>query len=253
MLVPGQNLPGIDAALETVENEFTFGPNGSWVVMGVSLNSAAVDAGSTPTTLLRKGLLLGKVTATGQYKQYDATATDGTEEPMGVLYDSVNMLDVRTGVVRDKSSVMLYYGHVKTGSLYGFNEYARVRLGNRIVWDDLRFPHMTFNQLITKAGNYTVLATDNGTHFTATAAVNFTLPAVARGLRYRFFQTSDNDLTVTAAAVNTMVTFNDVDADAVAFSTGGNKIGACVEVIANPAGTLWQVIPFGANTMTVTT
>jgi len=57
------------------------------------LDAAAVDAGSTPTTTLRKGLCLGQITATGKFAQYDPLAEDGTEVFAGVLGDQVNMLN----------------------------------------------------------------------------------------------------------------------------------------------------------------
>ncbi len=175
------NLPGMDAAIESVENEFLFGPQGTFVTRGINIDSAAVDAGNTPTTTLRRGLVMGIIASSNLYTNYSASATDGSQEPVGILYQTVAMYDPRTGAVRGKGGQMIYTGHVKTGNLYGFDEYARVRLGNRLVWDDLRFPDQTW-RLQTKAGDYSVLATDNGSHFFATTGnVNFTLPAIAAG------------------------------------------------------------------------
>jgi len=246
-----QNLPGVDASVETVENEFLFGPNGTYVTRGVKLDSSAVDSGNTPTTTLRRGLILGIITSTGAYADYDPTETNGQQEPVGVLYKTVNMYDPRAGAVRDKAGEMVYAGHVKVNNLYNFDEYARVRLGNRIIFDDLRFPHQLW-KLVTKAADYTVLATDNGTHFFATAAVNFTLPAIAagRGYRFRFTMQADANLTVTAPA-NKLITFNNATATSVAFSTAGNKIGASVEIIMNHDASKYVAVPHGANTMTV--
>lgn len=246
-----QNLPGIDAAVESVENEFTFGPQGLYVPMGVQLYSGAVDAGNTPTTTLRRGLTLGLITASGLYTNYDPTATDGSQYPLGFLFQTVNMYDPRAAAVRAKTGLMLYAGHVKTGNLYGFDEYARTALGNRFVWDDLRFPLGGW-KLATKAADYTVLATDDGTHFFATAAANFTLPAIAagRGYRFRFTMQADANLTVTAPA-GKLITFNNATATSVAFSTSGNKIGASVEVVMNHDASKYVALPYGANTMTV--
>lgn len=251
MLVPGQNIPGIDAAIETAENEFAWGPSWPLVAAGVQIVSTAVDSGNTPTTTLRRGLWLGKVTASGLHTNYDPTATDGSQEPVGVLYETVNMLDLRTGSVRNKSGLILLMGAVKTGQLYNFDEYARARTGNRFIWDDLRFVQGSW-RLQTKAADYTVLATDNGSHFFATAVANFTLPAIAsgRGYRFRFTMQADANLTVTAPA-GKLITFNNATATSVAFSTAGNKIGASVEIVMNHDASKYVAIPHGANTMTV--
>lgn len=109
-------------------------------------------------------------------------------------------------------------------------------------------------RIAAKTANYTVLATESGTIFTtagAAGAVVFTLPAPALGLQYLFISAVDQDMTVNANAANKMITFNDVDADGVVFSTAGNKIGSSVWVFSD--ATMWYALPMGANTMTVTT
>lgn len=253
MLVPGNNLPGIDPSIETVENEFTWGPNGLWANIGAQINSTATDSGSSPTTLLRKGLVMGQITATGLYAQYNPAASDGTQEPIGILYDSVNMIDLRTGTVRNKSAPILWLGPIKVNQVYGFDEYARMRLGNRIWFDDLRFTDVPSPAPVAKAANYTVLTTDTGKTFTntgASGAVTFTLPAAARGLRYRFYVTAGQNVTVTAPA-GTMVTFNNAAATSSSFQTAGNLIGGTIDVFADDTGAKWCVVPIGANTLTV--
>lgn len=105
-----------------------------------------------------------------------------------------------------------------------------------------------------KTADYSVLATDSGKVFTttgATGAVNFTLPAKAVGLEFTFINTVDQNMTITPDAVDTVVTFNDVAADTVAFSTVGEKIGAMAKAICD--GTKWIVINLSPNTATVTT
>lgn len=247
-----QNMPGIDEAVETAENDFLFGPNGTYVVKGVQLDSAAIDSANTPTTTLRRGLVVGIITSSGLYSHYDPAETDGSQEPVGILYDTVNMYDPRAGAVRAKQARIVYFGQAKVGNLYGFDEYARNRLGNRFVWDDFRFPAQGGWKLQTKATDYTVVAADDGSHFFATAAANFTLPAIAsgKGYRFRFTMQADANLTVTAPA-NKLIAFNNATATSVAFSTAGNKIGASVEVVMNHDSTFYVAMPYGANTMTV--
>jgi len=60
----------------------------------VTIDKTAEDAGSpNGVTYLRKGLLLGKVTATGRYKQFDGAAVDGTqlEEDMVILKQDIEV------------------------------------------------------------------------------------------------------------------------------------------------------------------
>lgn len=108
-----------------------------------------------------------------------------------------------------------------------------------------------------KTGDYTVVAADTGTMFTTTGAsgaVIFTLPTKAAGLRYRFLNVVDQNMTVASAgSADDIVGMNDVAADSIAFSTAGEKIGACLEVFCNGAATKWYAfnISAGANTATV--
>lgn len=62
----------------------------------VQIDLAAADAGlpaGYPAGTLRSGLVLGKVTATGLYKQYDNGAADGTEQARGILFHPVRLRD----------------------------------------------------------------------------------------------------------------------------------------------------------------
>ena len=80
--------------------------------------------------------------------------------------------------------------------------------------------------VVAKTASYTVTAAESGTLFTttgATGAVEFTLPSKAAGLHFWFFNTVDQNMTVTADAVDTIVTFNDAAADSVATSTSSEK------------------------------
>lgn len=85
-----------------------------------------------------------------------------------------------------------------------------------------------------KTADYTCVKGDSGTIFHttgATAAVNFTLPAISDGpFWFMFIAGADQNLTVTAQTADTAVTYNDLAADSVAFSTTSEKIGGAVEV-----------------------
>ncbi len=112
---------------------------------------------------------------------------------------------------------------------------------------------------VTKTADYTVKSTESGTFFNtvgATAAVNFTLPAISTGpWMFWFLAGAAQTLTVTAATADTMLTFNDLAADSVAFSTSGEIIGGMLWAICD--GTTLAVIQIGGvshrQTLTVAT
>lgn len=94
-------------------------------------------------------------------------------------------------------------------------------------------------RFVTKTASYTVLARESGTVFVttgATAAVVFTLPAIAASYPwvFTFINGADVDMTVATAAANTLVTYNNLStADSIAFSTSSEKIGGVVDVWSN--------------------
>lgn len=116
---------GYGASREARDNEYKLSDHG--IKVAVTLASSAADAGSTPTTTLRKGLILGKVTATGKYKQYANGASDGTEVAAGILDDEVNLLD-ESGAARDSQATMLIHGFVSESKLRGIDSSGKADL-----------------------------------------------------------------------------------------------------------------------------
>jgi len=104
-------------------------------------------------------------------------------------------------------------------------------------------------EIKVKTADYTVVAADSGTIFTttgATAAINFTLPAISDGpFIFYFVNGADQNLTVTAATADTIVTFNDLAADSLAYSTASEKIGGAIMVFSD--GTTLFALPFAAG------
>lgn len=106
-----------------------------------------------------------------------------------------------------------------------------------------------------KTASYTVVAADTGKVFTTTGAsgaVTFTLPAAATagsGWHAYFVNTVDQDMAI-AGTAGELVTFNDVAANSVTFSTAGEKIGAAVHVICD--GTKMLVLPLIYEAVTAT-
>jgi len=93
-------------------------PNVDWLLEGkgafrktVVLEEGSVDSGGDRTTLLRSGLVLGKITATGddqsKYAPCDLSKSDGREAAMGILLFPVDMLDEENNT-GDRKGVMLF-------------------------------------------------------------------------------------------------------------------------------------------------
>jgi len=259
MSILGQftGLPGMGDAVVSSENTFLWGPNTWYLTKGIVLSSAAVDAGSSPTTDLRPGLVLGKVTSSGEYVNYSATATDGSQVAEGVLFGSVRMVSNLSGSVSDMLGVMVVAGPVKGGSLNGIDQLSRGQMFGRFIFDDdLAGNRFGWRDVVAKTADYVVTAADRDTLFTtqgAAGTVNFTLPTIAKGLKYRFFSEAAGAMTVTAAAADTLVVFNNAIGNAIAFSTANEIIGGAIEVIANANATKWLVfVSLGAETQTPT-
>ena len=250
-------MPGMGSPSESTENEFLWGNREVAHYESGVIVSTAVDSGGTPATSnLRPGLLMGRVTASGKWKQYDPTATDGSEVAQGILRFGVNMLDAG-GTARDKAGVFVIRGFAKNAAVYGLDLMARRQLYARFVFDDeYSGPAPLYRKVVAKTADYTVLASDNDTIFTnkgASGAVNFTLPALALGLHYQFCVEADQNVTVTSVPSDSLVVFNDAAADTIAFSTASEKVGGWIEVFANSDASKWLVkVSLGAETQTPT-
>ncbi len=250
-------MPGLSAAAVTAERSCLWGGTNFHLIKGVAIDSAAVDAGNTPTTELRHGLLMGIVTATGLAKQYDPTATDGTNFVAGVLLEARRMTDNDAAAVQ-RMGMLLVSGPVRASQLLGLDMQARRQMHGRFVFDDRLFGAQGgWLEMIPKTADYTVVNDqDNDVCFTtrgAAGAVNFTLPAtISRGQRFGFASEANQNMTVTAPAAK-LVTFNNVAATSVALSTAGQKIGGMFEIIPNDDLSKYIAIPkvYPGQTITV--
>lgn len=237
--------PGTQAATYTADAELLWGGGLDKIEVlqqGVILNSGIADAANTPTTVVRKGLLLGRITSTGQYKEWDGTLTDGRQDLRGVLGNEFVAVD-QFGTARGGHAPMIVKAPLKASSLRILGaamvghtqEYlARValyRMGCRLDDDPQGFLSGLVPRYITKATNYTVVAADQGTVFVQkTADATFTLPAIKPGLHFRFIQSADFEMKIASAAGDDVVVGGDKLADGITFTTDGQQIGAQVDV-----------------------
>lgn len=251
-------IPGVSAAQSTYEAELLWGGDESriQVLRGTGrIVSTAVDAGNTPTTVLRKGLLLGKVTASGKLKQWDPDGTDGSQFVDSILPVELQMTDqygtaverfVPTFVAAPvKASQLLIEGSALVGST---SEYLARRalhsMGFRLDDDPQGFLAGVTPRASTKGADYTVLLTDNGTIFYAdTGNVTFTLPALRAGLSFEFVRTTDHNLVIASAEGDNLVVGNDASADSITYSTAGNRLGARVRVRSEYFGSTLKWVP----------
>lgn len=242
-------LPGIGSTLQTTENIVWWGLNEQQKVVGAVIDGSARDASNDPTSVLRAGLLLGKITATGKLKNWNPEATDGTQRIFGVLLYDQRMTD--QGTDRDRwFGYVMVGGNVKSaalivpttialgvvtvnGALSSTGKYAnlaRAQMSNQFTFDDEPWGNnigkWEKTEIVT--GNRTVTAADTGTLFINYGAANtYTLPAPVAGLHFGFFESSAHAMTI-APASGTMVTPGDaVDAS---LTTAGTT-GVYVEVL----------------------
>lgn len=80
------------------------------------LAGTARDAVNTPTTTLRGGMVLGQITASKKLAQYNAGATDGSQNPVGILLDDVRVID-ESGNNEDQTVRILVSGDIRASQL----------------------------------------------------------------------------------------------------------------------------------------
>lgn len=251
--------PGFTTISESEEREILLNAKNRELLLiekAVALDSAAVDAGNTPTTTLRAGLVLGIIASSGKYTVYDSDGTDGSQIAVAVLPKMLNMLGT-AGVVEDKSTRVITRANLKYSQLPNIDAAAArslIQLG--FVFDAPAGAQAlpTHRGVVTKAADYTVVAADNGVLFVATAAVNFTLPTKAHGLTFEFLQTADANMVITSAgSADDIIVDGDAGADTITYSTASHKIGSrCrVQCIYVGANLRWIVTNMGHTAMTI--
>ena len=127
---------GLGSTVSADPSEIRFTDHGRESTVAIVLDSTAEDADNTPTTTLRKGLVLGKVTATGKYKEYDPSASDGTETARVILDDEVNLLD-ESGTAADTEGLGGFRGDFIADQLIGLDAGAKADLTQCAFDEDL--------------------------------------------------------------------------------------------------------------------
>lgn len=244
----GFGKPGQGAAAFTTEREILaqgFDAQ-QCLFKSIVISGATRDAGNTPTTILRPGLLLGRLSATGEYEEWDAdTVVDGTQNIGAILwkekraqdFDANNVDRVFTALVGRgvlQASQLLIQGAAFVGHI---DEYLARRqlLAANFQLDDDPFGYkggQGYRVQTISAEDHTITADDNGHTFiythTAAAASTITLPAIKAGLEFDLLRgaNSAEDFLITSAEGDNVIAGNDLSADSVLWTTTGQQIGA---------------------------
>lgn len=243
-------VPGLTTSRESYENEWRWGSQWQGIFANALIDGSTIDSGNTPTFELRPGLLLGQITATGKYTDYDKTASDGSEVASAVLIEGLRMLDF-SNVAQDRFYAVLVGGPVQAAKLLNFDNQARQQM-DKFIFDDIGqmmgghwFP---FKRFVTKTANYTIVAGDNYTLFDNTGAagtVVLTLPAIANGYFFGICATVAQVLRFTSNEGS-----NVVGTSATNSSVSVTAIGGVIWIYSNAAGTKWIVEQHGTQTIT---
>lgn len=230
------SVPGPTSLQESVEADVLWGtmPGAAHTFVSAHIDSTAVGT-STPTTLLLPGTVMAKLDSGAGWVDYDNDATDGSQQAAGILVEECNLLDPFAAAAADRQWRILVSGPVKAGSLLLLDAQARAQLkGQGIIFDDdIQSSWLPYRRIVGVTGNTTVVAADSGTLFVVTggSGVTFTLPTPAVGLRYRFFNTVDQNMAIASAGSNDdIICDGDAGADSVTYSTASHKIGAHAEL-----------------------
>lgn len=229
MLLTGvAGIPSIRDVLETQEGAITFGKveyNSAFLVPSF-LSGAARDSGNTPTTTLRAGLLLGKITASQLLKEWDPTAADGSEKLFGILawptdsqYAGANENKWLSWVLVGgliKSGSIVIPGNATAGLTGNSANMARAMLSGRFQLD-ADYAHSVapsgfngWSSVRHRTTSLTLTVDDNNVLFTnkgASGSITFTLPAVAssQGLRFGFAGMAAQDIVITSPTSTTLL------------------------------------------------
>lgn len=249
---------GMGDLIKTYERAWSWGP---WppITKGVHLDASIADTGNTPNYEIRPGLVIGRITATGAWRDYNPAHTDGSEVAGAVVIEGIRVQDLGTGANKDRLWAAFFAGGIKaTNGVIGLDNLARAQLCDRMIFDD-QFPSahwFPFQRFQSKTANYQVAASDNYTEFDnlgATGEVDFTLPPIANGYYFLFRAIANQTLKVISTEGSNIVAFNNASASSLAYSTAGQIVGGGFSVWSNAAATKWIVddTSAGANTVTV--
>ena len=243
-------MPGTRAVDQTLEAVVGFGKVEQLILShGVILGSSRYNDGSTNQIVLPTGLLVGGPVS-GKLKQWDPTDTTGYQKLFGILLHDQRMTDRAAADVDRQAAPIAIGGPVKPSELYvsgyakglsvsgatrayGLAARAALTQTGRFILDDelAGAPYGAWiGWPVAKTADYTVLEADNNTWFSnlgATDRVRFTLPAVAGGYHFGFFDAAGVGIDIAAATGTPILGLGDATRDEVSLAP---VIGTFVEI-----------------------
>ncbi len=264
----GQELyPGMTAVNETQEANILYGRTEWAWYETAQLISSAVDAGNTPTTLLRPGLALGRITSSKLLKAWDPAAVDGSQYLFGILTQQVNMLINGTATAKLTGKVLVR-GGLKAANILiagvalaghaSESAFRNQAAKNFLLDDNIGLGQGPWRDYQIVTADRTVALADQDVMFVCkggSGTVVFTLPATALlGQRYGFYNAQGQTMTIASGTADKMIILNDLEADSISLQTANELIGGSFEVIGQADGK-WLVIPhlWEAQTVTIVT
>lgn len=273
----GWGVPGVGSERSVSEREILWGADNarnSVLWQNSVVSSAARDAGSSPTSILRTGLLMGKITSTGELEEWDADTNDGTEVLCAVLDVELKMLDYdataqdrvfRTIAARAplKAGMLLIQGSAFVGHADEYLARRALAAAHCILDDDpfgIKAGAPGFRVSYETATTDTLTAAQNGMllFYMNVASVTVTLPAIKPGLEYYLQRVGDEEIVIVSTEGDNVIVGNDLSADGVTFTTAGEHLGAAIRVRSVYVNTTlkWLIelpyVPFGTGVNTLT-
>ena len=244
----GWGVPGVGSDRTVFESEILWGADQArngvlW--QSAVISGAARDAGNTPTTVLRPGLLLGKLTSGGELEEWDADAADGSQDLAGILdtelraqdFDATNQDRVFRAIVARaplKARKLLIQGSAFIGHIDEFLA-RRQLIAAGCVFDDDPFGYLAGQggrvERVTATTDSLTASQNGATLFYSNAAsVTVTLPTIQPGLEFMLIREGDEEFIVESAEGDNIIGIHDLSVDSITFTTATEHIGAAVRV-----------------------
>ena len=122
---------GLGTEITEEHTEFTMDGGKQGTTIPVVISSAARDASGSPAhspaTKLRKGLVMARLTSGGKWMEYDDTQADGRQNALGILAETVNLLDA-DGSAQDAKAIVHVMGWYDEDKLYGIDANGKTDL-----------------------------------------------------------------------------------------------------------------------------
>lgn len=270
--IGGVGVPGVGSADFTSEKEVYWGGDdakGRAIWFGANISNLTRDAGNSPTTVLRPGLVLGMTSVANNYVDWNpenaalqsASVNPDGKDFAGILTRDIMMTDF-SGNSADrvlgicvrgpvKASALLIQGSPMVGHKYEYLLRRQLYNSGYILDDDPQgYKGGGGNRFLQNtAATFSLTAAMNGaTLIQAGVAGTVTLPPIQAGLEYDLINTIDSTFVVASAEGDNIILVNDLSADSITFSTTSMKIGArikfrCILVGATTLKWLPEIVP----------